>query len=159
MFQTIQTLESYWFWNPNGRLAFPIFLVDNQTMVDKLIHECYEAFNKPHDDGGQPRDWPLCAIELLSHMIAAVDTKTCQRRNDLINIFAPFMLERADKRVKAHGSNGPPCCHGAAGFSRQMLFVVCQALFNGLLNKKWKFCQNLLFWSINAFQSDGRHRC
>ena len=82
-------------WNPTGSgilmedWSFPIFLVDNQTMVDKLIHECYEAFNKPHDDGGQPRDWPLCSIELLSHMIAAVDTKTCQRRNDLINIFAP----------------------------------------------------------------------
>ena len=69
---------------------FPIFLVDNQTMVHTLIHECYKKFNEPR--GEEPREWPLCAIELISHMIAAVDTKTCQRRNDLINIFAPTLV-------------------------------------------------------------------
>ena len=68
-------------WNPAGSeilmkdWSFPIFLVDNQTMIEKLVN-CYKDFNS---GTGESQSWPLCAIELISHMIAAVDSKTCHR--------------------------------------------------------------------------------
>lgn len=70
---------------------FPIFLVDDPTNSDFLLNDCYTQFNKPGEDN-EPRDWPLCAVELSSHMYAAVDTKTCMRRNTLVNIFSPTLV-------------------------------------------------------------------
>jgi len=82
-------------WNPFGSgilledWSFPIFLIDNPKSVQELILECYER-NKPLLD--EPREWPLCAVELKSHMTAAVDTKTCRRRNRLVNPFSPILI-------------------------------------------------------------------
>ena len=83
-------------WNPSGSdilhqdWSFPIFLVDKPEKMEDLRSKCYEEFNSPIN--GEARDWPLCAVELKSHMIAAVDTKTCQRRNNLINPFSPILI-------------------------------------------------------------------
>ena len=80
-------------WNPFGTgilqedWPFPMFLIDNSEKVDDLI-DCFEKFNKPNEDES-PKTWPLCAAELKSHMISAVDTKTCLRRNELTNPFSP----------------------------------------------------------------------
>ncbi len=77
-------------WNPAGSdilledWPFPIFYVASPEKVDFLLNDCYERFNNK-----EPRDWPLCAVELRAHMYSAVDTTTCQRRNRLINIFSP----------------------------------------------------------------------
>lgn len=58
---------------------FPVFYVHDQDNSDSII-ECYEEFNKPVN--GTARDWPLCAAQLSSFMLAAIDTPTCLRRSD-----------------------------------------------------------------------------
>jgi len=84
-------------WNPNGSgilledWSFPIFFIDNSESVRDLLIDCYER-NKPVPVSNEPREWPLCAVELKSHMTAAVDTKTCQRRNNLMNPFSPVLI-------------------------------------------------------------------
>lgn len=84
-------------WNPWGSgilmedWPFPIFLIKDHDKVQFLIKDCFEKFNQP-DDQGQARSWPLCSVELKSHMLASVDTKTCQRRNNLINPFSPVLI-------------------------------------------------------------------
>ncbi|XP_066955475.1 nicastrin [Macrobrachium rosenbergii] len=78
-------------WNPPGSALlysnwdFPIFLIDNQTSVDNII-SCYEEFNAPKD--GEPRSWPLCALELKSHMFGTTNTEVCMRRATLPSLFS-----------------------------------------------------------------------
>ena len=89
-------------WNPAGQnllledWPFPIFFVTDEDKVNFLVEDCYERFNNK-----QPRDWPLCAVELQSHMFSAVDTATCQRRNSLVNPFSPTRIcdPMGDKNV------------------------------------------------------------
>ncbi len=70
---------------------FPIFYIDNEKSVESLLHDCFGAFNEPSEDG-KARSWPLCAVELKSHMYSSQDTKTCIRRNDLYNPFSPILI-------------------------------------------------------------------
>uniref|UniRef100_A0AAR2KX49 Nicastrin n=1 Tax=Pygocentrus nattereri TaxID=42514 RepID=A0AAR2KX49_PYGNA len=78
-------------WNPLGNglsyedFAFPIFSLkdDNQTQV---IRKCYEDHNM-RMNGSAPQ-YPLCAMQLFSHMHAVTDTVTCMRRTDLQNSFS-----------------------------------------------------------------------
>ncbi|KAG7319806.1 hypothetical protein KOW79_016949 [Hemibagrus wyckioides] len=78
-------------WNPLGNglsyedFPFPIFSLadDNETQV---IRKCYEDHNK-RVNGSAPV-YPLCAMQLFSHMHAVTDTVTCMRRTDLQNSFS-----------------------------------------------------------------------
>ncbi|KAG9278718.1 nicastrin [Astyanax mexicanus] len=78
-------------WNPLGNnlsyedFAFPIFFLenDNQTQV---IRKCYEDHNVRVN--GTAPEYPLCAMQLFSHMHAVTDTVTCMRRTDLQNSFS-----------------------------------------------------------------------
>ncbi|KAI5616512.1 nicastrin precursor, partial [Silurus asotus] len=78
-------------WNPLGNglsyedFPFPIFSLkdDNETQV---IRQCYEDHNK-RVNGSAPK-YPLCAMQLFSHMHAVTDTVTCMRRTDLQNSFS-----------------------------------------------------------------------
>lgn len=45
------------------------------------IFQCYLDHN--HAANGTAPQYPLCAIELFSHMSAVTDTATCMRRNDI----------------------------------------------------------------------------
>uniref|UniRef100_A0A1A7XF90 Nicastrin n=1 Tax=Iconisemion striatum TaxID=60296 RepID=A0A1A7XF90_9TELE len=71
-------------WNPLGNnlsyeeYDFPIFSLkdDNDTQV---MRQCYMDHNRPVN-GSKPR-YPLCAMQLFSHMSAVTDTATCMRRN------------------------------------------------------------------------------
>ncbi|XP_029380568.1 nicastrin [Echeneis naucrates] len=73
-------------WNPLGSglsyedFDFPIFSLkdDNDTEV---IRQCYIVHNRPVN-GSTPR-YPLCAMQLFSHMSAVTNTPTCMRRNDI----------------------------------------------------------------------------
>ncbi|XP_026061189.1 nicastrin-like [Carassius auratus] len=77
-------------WNPLGNglsyedFPFPVFALkdENQTQV---IRKCYEDHNQ-RVNGSAPQ-YPLCAMQLFSHMHAATDTVTCMRRTDLQNRF------------------------------------------------------------------------
>ncbi|XP_008333164.1 nicastrin isoform X1 [Cynoglossus semilaevis] len=72
-------------WNPLGNglsyeeFGFPIFSLkdDNDTRVMK---QCYFDHNQAVNGSTQ---YPLCAMELFSHMYAVTDTATCMRRNAL----------------------------------------------------------------------------
>ncbi|KAL1281143.1 hypothetical protein QQF64_015743 [Cirrhinus molitorella] len=78
-------------WNPFGNglsyedFSFPVFALkdENQTQV---IRKCYEDHNL-RVNGSAPR-YPLCAMQLFSHMHAVTDTVTCMRRTDLQNRFS-----------------------------------------------------------------------
>uniref|UniRef100_A0A3B3CTR4 Nicastrin n=1 Tax=Oryzias melastigma TaxID=30732 RepID=A0A3B3CTR4_ORYME len=71
-------------WNPLGtgisyeEFDFPIFSVkdDNDTEV---IRRCYMEHNRAVN--GSTPQYPLCAMQLMSHMAAVTDTATCMRRN------------------------------------------------------------------------------
>ncbi|XP_077086613.1 nicastrin [Siphateles boraxobius] len=78
-------------WNPLGNglsyedFSFPVFALkdENQTQV---IRKCYEDHNL-RVNGSAPH-YPLCAMQLFSHMHAVTDTVTCMRRTDLQNRFS-----------------------------------------------------------------------
>ncbi|XP_039517052.1 nicastrin [Pimephales promelas] len=78
-------------WNPLGNglsyedFSFPVFALkdENQTQV---IRKCYEDHNL-RVNGSAPQ-YPLCAMQLFSHMHAVTDTVTCMRRTDLQTRFS-----------------------------------------------------------------------
>ncbi|NWT75269.1 NICA protein, partial [Prunella himalayana] len=79
-------------WNPGGSgvsyedFPFPIFLLQDANET-QLIKECYQAHNIPRVPGSPP-EFPLCAMQLLSHMHAAASTVTCMRRSLLQSAFS-----------------------------------------------------------------------
>uniref|UniRef100_A0A7N6FI81 Nicastrin n=1 Tax=Anabas testudineus TaxID=64144 RepID=A0A7N6FI81_ANATE len=82
-------------WNPLGNglsyeeFDFPIFSLkdDNETQV---IRQCYYDHN--HVVNGSAPQYPLCAMQLYSHMSAVTDTATCMRRNDINFSLNPDMV-------------------------------------------------------------------
>ncbi|XP_008293241.1 nicastrin [Stegastes partitus] len=82
-------------WNPLGNglsyeeYDFPIFSLkdDNDTAV---IRQCYLDHN--HAVNGSRPQYPLCAMQLYSHMSAVTDTATCMRRNDINFSISPEMV-------------------------------------------------------------------
>ncbi|XP_074785067.1 nicastrin [Athene noctua] len=78
-------------WNPMGSglsyedFDFPIFLLEdaNETQV---IKQCYQDHNVPRDGSGP--EYPLCAMQLFSHMHAVTSTVTCMRRSSLQSTFS-----------------------------------------------------------------------
>uniref|UniRef100_A0A672IN06 Nicastrin n=1 Tax=Salarias fasciatus TaxID=181472 RepID=A0A672IN06_SALFA len=82
-------------WNPLGsglsyeEFDFPIFSLkeDNDTQV---IRQCYQEHNRG-GNGSNPQ-YPLCAMQLFSHMSAVTDTATCMRRNDINFSLSPEMV-------------------------------------------------------------------
>ncbi|XP_044076680.1 nicastrin [Siniperca chuatsi] len=82
-------------WNPLGNglsyeeFDFPIFSLkdDNDTQV---IRQCYLDHNRAAN--GSTPQYPLCAMQLYSHMSAVTDTATCMRRNDINFSISPEMV-------------------------------------------------------------------
>ncbi|XP_075875759.1 nicastrin [Nelusetta ayraudi] len=82
-------------WNPLGsglsyeEYDFPIFSLkdDNETQV---IRQCYLNHNRVVN--GSAPQYPLCAMQLYSHMSAVTDTATCMRRNDINFSISPEMV-------------------------------------------------------------------
>ncbi|MCI4390858.1 hypothetical protein PGIGA_G00127770 [Pangasianodon gigas] len=78
-------------WNPLGNglsyedFPFPIFSLDNDNET-QVIRKCYEDHNMRMN--GSAPEYPLCAMQLFSHMHAVTDTVTCMRRTDLQNSFS-----------------------------------------------------------------------
>ncbi|XP_054038806.1 nicastrin isoform X1 [Rissa tridactyla] len=78
-------------WNPVGSglsyedFDFPIFLLEdaNETQV---IKQCYQDHNVPRE--GSVPEYPLCAMQLFSHMHAVTSTVTCMRRSSLQSTFS-----------------------------------------------------------------------
>uniref|UniRef100_A0A8C5IQS8 Nicastrin n=1 Tax=Junco hyemalis TaxID=40217 RepID=A0A8C5IQS8_JUNHY len=79
-------------WNPSGSglsyedFPFPIFLLQDANETE-LIKDCYRAHNVPGPGAAAP-PFPLCALQLQSHMHAAASTVTCMRRSSLQSAFS-----------------------------------------------------------------------
>ncbi|XP_063295513.1 nicastrin isoform X1 [Pelobates fuscus] len=73
-------------WNPLGTgfsyedFEFPIFLLQDENETE-VIKQCYREHNIPQN-GTDPK-YPLCAMQLYSHMHAVTSTVTCMRRNSI----------------------------------------------------------------------------
>lgn len=48
--------------------------------------QCYQDHNVPRDGSGP--EYPLCAMQLFSHMHAVTSTVTCMRRSSLQSTFS-----------------------------------------------------------------------
>lgn len=79
-------------WNPHGTSVllmdweFPIFYVTDQSHIDHL-YDCYEKHNVVAHPAEQ-LERGLCAVELKSHMYAAVNSKKCMKRNNYKTLFS-----------------------------------------------------------------------
>lgn len=78
-------------WNPEGNglayedFSFPIFLLEDENET-KVIKQCYHDHNLSQN--GSAPTFPLCAMQLFSHMHAVVSTATCMRRSSIQSSFS-----------------------------------------------------------------------
>ncbi|XP_078525876.1 nicastrin isoform X2 [Lissotriton helveticus] len=78
-------------WNPFGDglsyedFKFPIFLINDENET-QVIKQCYQEHNIPVN--GSTPQYPLCAMQLFSHMHAVTNTVTCMRRSSIQNTFS-----------------------------------------------------------------------
>uniref|UniRef100_A0A8C7Z009 Nicastrin n=1 Tax=Oryzias sinensis TaxID=183150 RepID=A0A8C7Z009_9TELE len=77
-------------WNPLGtglsyeEFDFPIFSMKDSNDTE-VLRRCYREHNRAVN--GSTPQYPLCAMQLFSHMSAVRDTATCMRRSEI-----PFSL-------------------------------------------------------------------
>ncbi|XP_029310009.1 LOW QUALITY PROTEIN: nicastrin [Cottoperca gobio] len=82
-------------WNPLGNglsyeeFDFPIFSM-KENKDTRVIRKCYMDNNRAVN--GSTPQYPLCAMQLYSHMSAVTDTATCMRRNDIKFSISPEMV-------------------------------------------------------------------
>lgn len=71
----------------------PILYAVHNAITDRLSFvtifvsiQCYQDHNVPRDGSGP--EYPLCAMQLFSHMHAVTSTVTCMRRSSLQSTFS-----------------------------------------------------------------------
>ncbi|XP_037681505.1 nicastrin isoform X1 [Choloepus didactylus] len=78
-------------WNPLGDglayedFSFPIFLLEDEKET-QVIKQCYQDHNLSLN--GSAPTFPLCAMQLFSHMHAVISTVTCMRRSSIQSTFS-----------------------------------------------------------------------
>uniref|UniRef100_A0A4X2JZM1 Nicastrin n=1 Tax=Vombatus ursinus TaxID=29139 RepID=A0A4X2JZM1_VOMUR len=78
-------------WNPEGNglayedFDFPIFLLEDENET-QVIKQCYWDHNRGVN--GSAPTYPLCAMQLFSHMHAVTSTVTCMRRSAIQSTFS-----------------------------------------------------------------------
>ncbi|XP_053134688.1 nicastrin isoform X2 [Hemicordylus capensis] len=78
-------------WNPLGNglsyqdFDFPIFLLQDANETE-VIKQCFQDYNLPRN--GSAPQYPLCAMQLFSHMHAVTNTLTCMRRSAIQSSFS-----------------------------------------------------------------------
>uniref|UniRef100_A0A673TBK3 Nicastrin n=1 Tax=Suricata suricatta TaxID=37032 RepID=A0A673TBK3_SURSU len=65
--------------------SFPIFLLEDENET-RVIKQCYRDHNL--SPNGSAPAFPLCAMQLFSHMHAVVSTVTCMRRSSIQSTFS-----------------------------------------------------------------------
>ncbi|XP_004688440.1 PREDICTED: nicastrin [Condylura cristata] len=65
--------------------SFPIFLLEDENET-KVIKQCYRDHNLGQN--GSAPTFPLCAMQLFSHMHAVISTVTCMRRSSIQSTFS-----------------------------------------------------------------------
>ncbi|KAM6217235.1 nicastrin [Rhynchocyon petersi] len=64
---------------------FPIFLLEDENETN-VIKQCYRDHNLSQN--GSAPTFPLCAMQLFSHMHAVISTVTCMRRSSIQSTFS-----------------------------------------------------------------------
>nr|KAF6397392.1 nicastrin [Rousettus aegyptiacus] len=81
--------EIQWNYLGNGLayedFSFPIFLLEDENETN-VIKQCYRDHNL-NQNGSAPA-FPLCAMQLFSHMHAVISTVTCMRRSSIQSTFS-----------------------------------------------------------------------
>uniref|UniRef100_A0A9L0R8D2 Nicastrin n=1 Tax=Equus caballus TaxID=9796 RepID=A0A9L0R8D2_HORSE len=78
-------------WNSLGNglayedFSFPIFLLEDENETN-VIKQCYRDHNLSQN--GSAPAFPLCAMQLVSHMHAVISTVTCMRRSSIQSTFS-----------------------------------------------------------------------
>ncbi|KAB1260913.1 Nicastrin [Camelus dromedarius] len=78
-------------WNSLGNglayedFSFPIFLLEDENETN-VIKQCYRDHNLSQN--GSAPTFPLCAMQLFSHMHAVISTVTCMRRSSIQSTFS-----------------------------------------------------------------------
>lgn len=78
-------------WNSLGNglayedFSFPIFLLEDENETN-VIKQCYRDHNLSQN--GSAPAFPLCAMQLFSHMHAVISTVTCMRRSSIQSTFS-----------------------------------------------------------------------
>lgn len=78
-------------WNSLGNglayedFSFPIFLLEDEDETN-IIKQCYRDHNLSQN--GSAPAFPLCAMQLFSHMHAVISTVTCMRRSSIQSTFS-----------------------------------------------------------------------
>ncbi|XP_036999970.2 nicastrin [Artibeus jamaicensis] len=65
--------------------SFPIFLLEDENETN-VIKQCYRDHNLSQN--GSAPTFPLCAMQLFSHMHAVISTVTCMRRSSIQSTFS-----------------------------------------------------------------------
>ncbi|KAM5293554.1 nicastrin [Glossophaga mutica] len=65
--------------------SFPIFLLEDENETN-VIKQCYQDHNLSQN--GSAPAFPLCAMQLFSHMHAVISTVTCMRRSSIQSTFS-----------------------------------------------------------------------
>ncbi|XP_061432796.1 nicastrin [Lethenteron reissneri] len=84
-------------WNPSGSglaledFSFPVFLLRDANETSAVL-QCVRDHNVPINATSKVVDYPLCAIQLKSHMHGVRDTVTCMRRSNLFNNLNPELV-------------------------------------------------------------------
>lgn len=65
--------------------SFPIFLLEDENETN-VIKQCYRDHNLSQN--GSAPAFPLCAMQLFSHMHAVISTVTCMRRSSIQSTFS-----------------------------------------------------------------------
>ncbi|XP_057188959.1 nicastrin isoform X1 [Triplophysa rosa] len=122
-------------WNPLGNglsyedFGFPVFALNDENQTE-VIRKCYEDHNT-RVNGSAPQ-YPLCAMQLFSHMHAVTDTVTCMRRTDLQNRFSinPEVLCDPLNDFNVWTSTGP-LNNSAKGHIQNETFVIAATRLDG----------------------------
>nr|XP_019571979.1 PREDICTED: nicastrin [Rhinolophus sinicus] len=81
--------EIQWNYLGNGLayedFSFPIFLLEDENETN-VIKQCYRDHNLSQN--GSAPAFPLCAMQLFSHMHAVISTVTCMRRSSIQSTFS-----------------------------------------------------------------------
>lgn len=83
-------------WNPWGSglaledFPFPVFLLRDANETNAVL-QCVRTHNVP-TNGTSKVEFPLCAVQLKSHMHGVRDTVTCMRRSNLFNNLNPELV-------------------------------------------------------------------
>ena len=81
-------------WNPHGEgiafddLDFPVLLVPDNETASAIVHDCFEEFNRPAEDG-ESRDWWVCIVRIFKkfQVVSQSPRNSYETKISMLNYF------------------------------------------------------------------------